>query len=155
MENDNKRKELVVSAIKNGTVIDHIPAKSVFRVMRMLNLEQIDTQVTVGMNLESRKYGSKGIIKVSGQFFESEAINKIALIAPTASMIVIKDYEVVEKRNVEIPDEITRFVRCVNPNCITNHQPVATRFKVIDKEEIKLQCHFCEKITGKNNIDIL
>jgi aspartate carbamoyltransferase regulatory subunit len=70
-------------------------------------------------------------------------------------MIVIKDYEVVEKRNVEIPDEITRFVRCVNPNCITNHQAVATRFKVIDKNDLKLQCHFCEKITGKNNIDIL
>jgi aspartate carbamoyltransferase regulatory subunit len=155
MENENIRKELVVSAIENGSVIDHIPAKSVFRVVKMLNLEDTDTQVTVGFNLESRKYGKKGIIKVSNKFFEDEEVNKIALVAPTATLIVIKDYKVTEKRNVKIPDEIRKIVKCVNPNCITNHQQVATRFTVIDKEDLKLQCHYCEKITGKNNIDIL
>lgn len=155
MENENIRKELVVSAIENGSVIDHIPAKSVFRVVKMLNLEDTDTQVTVGFNLESRKYGKKGIIKVSNKYFENEEVNKIALVAPTATLIVIKDYKVTEKRNVKIPDEIRKIVKCVNPNCITNHQQVATRFSVIDKEDLKLQCHYCEKITGKNNIDIL
>ncbi|HCT70933.1 Aspartate carbamoyltransferase regulatory chain [bioreactor metagenome] len=155
MENENIRKELVVSAIENGSVIDHIPAKSVFRVVKMLNLEDTDTQVTVGFNLESRKYGKKGIIKVSNKYFEDEEVNKIALVAPTATLIVIKDYKVTEKRNVKIPDEIRKIVKCVNPNCITNHQQVATRFTVIDKEDLKLQCHYCEKITGKNNIDIL
>ncbi|GAP44304.1 aspartate carbamoyltransferase, regulatory subunit [Lentimicrobium saccharophilum] len=155
MENENIRKELVVSAIENGSVIDHIPAKSVFRVVKMLNLEDTDTQVTVGFNLESHKYGKKGIIKVSNKYFENEEVNKIALVAPTATLIVIKDYKVTEKRNVKIPDEITKIVKCVNPNCITNHQQVATRFTVIDKEDLKLQCHYCEKITGKNNIDIL
>jgi len=153
MENENIRKELVVSAIENGS--DHIPAKSVFRVVKMLNLEDTDTQVTVGFNLESRKYGKKGIIKVSNKYFEDEEVNKIALVAPTATLIVIKDYKVTEKRNVKIPDEIRKIVKCVNPNCITNHQQVATRFTVIDKEDLKLQCHYCEKITGKNNIDIL
>ena len=155
MENENIRKELVVSAIENGSVIDHIPAKSVFRVVKMLNLEDTDTQVTVGFNLESRKYGKKGIIKVSNKYFEDEEVNKIALVAPTATLIVIKDYKVTEKRNVKIPDEIRKIVKCVNTNCITNHQQVATRFTVIDKEDLKLQCHYCEKITGKNNIDIL
>jgi len=155
MENENIRKELVVSAIENGSVIDHIPAKSVFRVVKMLNLEDTDTQVTVGFNLESRKYGKKGIIKVSNKYFEDEEVNKIALVAPTATLIVIKDYKVTEKRNVKIPDEIRKIVKCVNPNCITNHQQVATRFTVIDKEDLKLQCHYCEKITGKNNIDTL
>lgn len=155
MENENIRKELVVSAIENGSVIDHIPAKSVFRVVKMLNLEDTDTQVTVGFNLESRKYGKKGIIKVSNKYFEDEEVNKIALVAPTATLIVIKDYKVTEKRNVKIPDEIRKIVKCVNPNCITNHQQVATRFTVIDKEDLKLQCNYCEKITGKNNIDIL
>lgn len=155
MENENIRKELVVSAIENGSVIDHIPAKSVFRVVKMLNLEDTDTQVTVGFNLESHKYGKKGIIKVSNKYFEDEEVNKIALVAPTATLIVIKDYKVTEKRNVKIPDEIRKIVKCVNPNCITNHQQVATRFTVIDKEDLKLQCHYCEKITGKNNIDIL
>lgn len=155
MENENIRKELVVSAIENGTVIDHIPAKSVFRVVKMLNLEEVSSQVTIGFNLESAKYGKKGIIKVSNMFFEKQDVNKIALIAPRATLIVIKNYKVVEKRNVEIPDVIRKFVKCVNPNCITNHQQVSTRFSVIDKEDIKLQCHYCEKITAKNNIEIL
>ena len=149
------KKELVVSAIENGTVIDHIPAKSVFRVVKMLNLEDNQTQVTIGFNLDSRKYGKKGIIKVSNMFFEKRDINKIALIAPKATLIVIKNYKVVEKLNVEIPDIIRKFVKCVNPNCITNHQQVSTQFDVIDKDELKLQCHYCEKITAKNNIEIL
>ncbi|KAF0200725.1 MAG: aspartate carbamoyltransferase regulatory [Bacteroidetes bacterium] len=155
MENENIRKELVVSAIENGTVIDHIPAGVVFRVVRILNLEAIGTQVTVGFNLESRKYGKKGIIKVSGKFFKREQIDKIALVAPTATLIIIKDYKVTEKRQVVIPDEIHKLVKCVNPNCITNSQNVPTRFLVINKEDLKLQCHYCEKITAKNNIDIL
>ena len=154
MEKAKIRKELVVSAIENGTVIDHIPAKAVFRVVRILNLEDVDTQVTVGFNLSSRKYGTKGIIKVSDKFFKTEDINKIALIAPKASLIIIKNFEVIEKRQVVIPDEIHKFVKCVNPNCITNKQQVATRFKVIDKENLRLQCHFCEKITIKNNMDM-
>ncbi len=155
MENENIRKELVVSAIENGTVIDHIPSKSVFRVLKMLNLEDTGTQVTIGINLGSHKYGTKGIIKVSNVFFEKREIDKIALIAPKATLIVIKNYKVIEKRQVEIPDVIHKFVRCVNPNCITNQENVNTQFNVIDKEDLKLQCHFCEKITGKNNIVIL
>ncbi|MDY0103606.1 MAG: aspartate carbamoyltransferase regulatory subunit [Lentimicrobium sp.] len=154
MENENIRKELVVSAIENGTVIDHIPARVVFRVARILNLESVETQVTIGFNLVSRKYGKKGIIKVSNKFFKTEDIDKIALIAPSATLIIIKNYKVVEKRQVEIPDEIHKFVKCVNPNCITNNQQVATRFRVINKEDLKLQCHYCEKITGKNNMDV-
>ena len=155
MENENIRKELVVSAIENGTVIDHIPSKSVFRVVKMLNIDSTDSQVTVGLNLGSRKYGTKGIIKVSNVFFEKEEINKIALIAPKATLIIIKNYKVIEKRHVEIPDVIRKFVKCVNPNCITNHQQVSTKFNVIDKEDLKLQCHYCEKITAKNYLEIL
>lgn len=155
MENQDIRKELIVSAIENGTVIDHIPAGVVFRVMRILNLEAAKTQVTVGFNLESRKYGKKGIIKVSNKFFENKEINKIALVAPSATLIVIKDYKVTDKRQVALPDEIFGLVKCVNPNCITNHQQVPTRFSVINKVDLKLQCHYCEKITAKNNIDII
>ncbi|MBW6492182.1 MAG: aspartate carbamoyltransferase regulatory subunit [Lentimicrobium sp.] len=155
MENENIRKELVVSAIENGTVIDHIPAGVVFRVVRILNLEATGTQVTVGFNLESRKYVRKGIIKVSGKFFKRAEIDKIALIAPTATLIIIKNYKVIEKRQVVIPEEIHKLVKCVNPNCITNSQNVDTRFKVIDKDDLRLQCHYCEKITAKNNIEII
>ena len=80
-----KRKELVVSAIENGTVIDHIPADKVFQVIKILGLETIDKPVYFGTNLESKKYGTKGIIKITDKFFEAEEINKIALVAPTAT----------------------------------------------------------------------
>lgn len=146
------RKELKVSAIENGTVIDHIPAKSVFRVISILGLDKISNQILFGTNLESKKYGTKGIIKVSNVFFEPQEINKIALVAPTASLIIIKNFEVVEKKNVVIPDTIKSVVKCFNPRCITNHEIVPTRFTIIDKVDLRLHCHYCEKITAKDNI---
>ena len=152
MENSDKRRELQVSAIENGTVIDHIPAKSVFQVVKILGLEDSTEQILIGTNLESKKYGRKGIIKLANRFFEHDEINKIALAAPSATLIVIRDYQIVEKTKVDIPDQVVRFVRCVNPNCITNHEKIATKFIVIDKEEIRLECHYCEKVTDKTNM---
>ncbi|MFP4470807.1 MAG: aspartate carbamoyltransferase regulatory subunit [Bacteroidales bacterium] len=153
MENKEQRKELKVSAIENGTVIDHIPAASLFKAIKILNLDNTDEQVLFGTNLDSKKYGKKGIIKVSNKYFESDEINKIALVAPTASLIVIRDFKVVEKTVVEIPDFVEKIVRCFNPNCITNHENVRTRFDVIKNEEtLKLRCHYCEKTTSRENM---
>ncbi|TVQ87781.1 MAG: aspartate carbamoyltransferase regulatory subunit [Bacteroidetes bacterium] len=149
---NEKVKELKVSAIENGTVIDHIPASAVFQVIKMLKLDEFDQMVLFGTNLESKKYGSKGIIKVSNKFFKPEELNKISLVAPHASVIEIKDYQVVKKTIVEIPDNITAIVKCFNPNCITNIEVITTRFDVVDKEEIRLKCRYCEKITVKNNM---
>lgn len=145
-------RELKVTAIENGTVIDHIPANNVFQVIKILNLAHIRHQVLFGDNLDSQKYGKKGLIKVSNIFFAPDEINKIALVAPTATLIVIKNYEVVEKKKVEVPDSIINLVKCFNPGCITNHESIETKFKVIDKAEMKLLCHYCEKITTKQNI---
>lgn len=155
MDSAITRKELQVSAIENGTVIDHIPAKSVFQVVKILGLEGFGEQILIGTNLESKKYGRKGIIKLANRFFEHDEINKIALAAPSATLIVIRDYQIVEKAKVDIPDQVVRFVRCVNPNCITNHEKITTRFTVIDKEEIKLQCHYCEKVTDKASMEYI
>ncbi|MGB4205317.1 MAG: aspartate carbamoyltransferase regulatory subunit [Bacteroidales bacterium] len=149
------RKELKVSAIENGTVIDHIPSKSLFQVVRILNLEGYDDQILIGGNLDSQKYGKKGILKLSNKFFKSEEINKIALVAPTATIIVIRDFQIIEKSNVTIPDEVFRIVKCFNPNCITNQEKVKTRFRVIDKENLRLQCHYCERITAKDNMTFI
>ncbi len=149
------RKELIVSAIENGTVIDHIPSNMVFHVIKILNLEDCDNQLLFGTNLDSKKYGKKGIIKVRNKFFKSVDINKIALVAPTATLIVIKNFEVVEKKQVKIPDTAIGIVKCFNPNCITNQEKITTNFKVIDKAELKLLCHYCEKITSKNHIDFI
>ncbi|HRY34074.1 MAG TPA: aspartate carbamoyltransferase regulatory subunit [Bacteroidales bacterium] len=152
MENNDPRKELKVSAIENGTVIDHIPAKSVFQVIRMLGLESIDNQVLFGTNLDSRKFGKKGIIKVSNRYFEAEEINKIALAAPSATLIVIRDFQVVEKKHVSVPDYVEKIVKCFNPNCITNHEAIPTKFTVLSKDDIRLKCQYCEKITVKDDI---
>ncbi len=152
MDKEQIRKELKVSAIEHGTVIDHIPSGMVFQVIKILNLEAYTEQIFVGTNLESQKYGKKGIIKVSNKFFKADEINKIALVAPTATLIVIRDFKVIEKNKVEIPGEVEKIVKCFNPNCITNNETVVTRFTVIDKEQLKLRCHYCEKITAGDTI---
>ena len=153
-----KRKELIVSAIEDGTVIDHIPTDKVFQVVKILGLEKVSNPVYFGTNLESKKYGTKGIIKISGKFFAPEEINKIALVAPTASLIEIKDYEVVSKQTVNIPEKIEHIVKCFNPNCITNKEhDVPTKFTVVKdaKGATKLHCHYCEKNTALDQLEFL
>lgn len=149
------RKELQVSAIENGTVIDHIPTQSVFQVIRILNLTEYPDQLLVGTNLESQKMGRKGIIKISNKFFEPQEINKIALVAPTASLIVIRNFKIIAKKQVRIPNTVEKIVKCFNPNCITNNEEMETRFNVIDKKELKLRCRYCEKITARDNMTFI
>lgn len=149
---DNK--ELKVNAIKNGTVIDHIPAKDLFKVISILNLEKMEQPITFGTNLDSKQLGKKAIIKISNKYFDDQEINKIALITPQANLNIIKDYEVVEKRKVELPNQINKICKCMNPKCITNAEPMETKFDVISKSPIKLKCKYCEKITFENYIKI-
>lgn len=150
-----EQKELKVSAIKNGTVIDHIPAHNLFKVITLLGLENIPNQMTFGTNLESQKFGQKSIIKVADRFFADEEINKIALVAPQAKLNIIKNYEVVEKKMVSIPAEVCGLVKCFNPKCVTNHQPIATRFDVVSKSPLALRCHYCEKVTTEQQMVII
>jgi aspartate carbamoyltransferase regulatory subunit len=150
-----KDKQLIVNAIKNGTVIDHIPARNLFKVISILNLEQIDSQITFGTNLESKKLGSKAIIKIADKYFLDDEINKIALVAPQAKLNIIRDYEVIEKRVVEVPDSFVGIVKCVNPKCITNFEEIVTKFTVITKNEVALKCNYCEKITHQDQMIIL
>jgi aspartate carbamoyltransferase regulatory subunit len=148
---DNK---LQVSAIKNGTVIDHIPANNLFKVINILNLNKIETQMTFGSNFESKRLGSKAIIKLADVFFVDEEINKIALVAPEAKLNIIKDYKVVEKKIVEVPDNITGIAKCMNPKCITNHEGIVTKFTVVSKKDVAIRCHYCEKITDAEHMEI-
>jgi aspartate carbamoyltransferase regulatory subunit len=146
---------LQVSAIKDGTVIDHLPANRLFEVINILELQQCKHNITFGTNLDSKRMGHKGIIKVANRFFKDNEIDKIALIAPLAKLNTIKNYEVVEKREVVIPSEIVGIAKCFNPKCITNNEKINTRFSVISKQPIELRCHYCEKITGEEQIVII
>ena len=132
-------KELAVAALRNGTVIDHIPSKALFRAVRILGIEGLDTSVTIGNNLQSNKLGSKGIIKVAEVEFSEDELNRIAIIAPSAIVNIIRDYEVVEKRPVVLSDTLVGLVRCGNPKCITNHEPTPTRFEVVNREDVELR----------------
>jgi len=148
-------KQLSVSAIQNGTVIDHVPARNLFKVIQILGLDHIDNQITFGTNLESKKLGTKAIIKISDKFFADDDINRIALVAPDAKLNIIRDYEVVEKKVVVVPDAITGIAKCMNPKCITNSEKVTTRFRVISRKNVSLKCHYCEKITNQENMQII
>ncbi len=140
---DSNKKELAVAALRNGTVIDHIPADALFDVVRLLGIENMDTNVTIGNNLVSSRMGRKGIIKVADVVFPEDTLNRIALIAPTAKVNVIRDYEVVEKKMVTLPETLIGLVRCNNPNCITNNEPMRTRFTVINRDPVVIRCHYC------------
>jgi aspartate carbamoyltransferase regulatory subunit len=150
-----KKSELVVSAIRNGTAIDRIPPQSLFKVISILGLEKIGTQITFGNNLESKKLGKKAIIKITDKFFDDGEINKIALVAPEAKLNTIRDYRVVEKREVSVPDEVSGIVKCVNPKCITNNENVTTKFYVTLKKPVTLRCFYCEKMVEQDQMTIL
>ena len=152
---NNKRKELKVSAIRNGTVIDHIPSEKSFQVIRILNLESSDNPIYFGTAFESRKYGKKGIIKISNKYFADEEISKIAMVAPSATLIEITDYDITRKEKVNLPENVERIVKCFNPKCVTNIEEIETKFRVIEDHngEMKLACHYCEKTMKKENIE--
>ena len=147
------RKELSVSALENGTVLDHIPAENVYKALDLLDLKDIESQITIGINLVSKLHGKKGIIKIADKFFEDEDLNKLALIAPKATVNIIKGFKVVEKKTLETPAEVIGIAKCRNPKCVTNHQPIKTRFATIQSsDEISLKCHYCEKISGIKHV---
>ncbi len=149
------KKELLVAGLKNGTVIDHIPSDKLYKVVSMLKLDKMENPITIGNNLESKKYGKKGIIKIADKYFEKEEIDRISLISPNIKLNRIENYEVVEKKQVELADDLIDIVKCANPKCITNNEPMATRFHVIDKQQGVLKCHYCEKQILKDDITLL
>ncbi|MCQ2374911.1 MAG: aspartate carbamoyltransferase regulatory subunit [Salinivirgaceae bacterium] len=153
MENE---KVLSVSAIENGTVIDHIPAQSLFKVISLLNLDKLaDNQVTFGYNLKSKQLGMKAIIKVSEKFFEDIELDKIALVAPNAKLNIIKNYNVVEKRLVKVPEKVIGIAHCMNPKCITNHEKIPTKFTTSTTGgNIVLRCCYCDKCTDIEHAEI-
>ena len=149
-------KQMVVSAIKNGTVIDHIPSNCIFKVISILKLENIPNQITFGLNLDSKKLNSKGIIKIADRYFEQEEINKIAILAPFAKLSIIKDYNVIVKKAIETPDKIQGITKCFNPKCVKNHQNITPKFTVIGKTpNVSLKCEYCEKVTDFEHFNFI
>lgn len=149
------KRELKISAIEEGTVIDHIPTDATFKVVEILDLENNNGIVSIATNLQSKHIGKKGIVKVGGKSLTQSEVNKIAIVAPDATVNLIKNYEVKEKIKVNIPDMVENVVKCSNPVCITNNEQVSTKFYVIKKDPLKIKCHYCERMMGKADIEII
>ena len=148
------KNEMLVAAIKNGTVIDHIPTDKTYQVVSLLKLEEIATPVTIGYNYLSKKLGRKGIIKVEDKFFTDEEISRLSVVAPNIVLNIIKDYEVVDKKTTT-PDELRGIVKCNNPKCITNNEPMQTLFHVVDKKNGILKCHYCEMEQDIDKVELV
>jgi len=140
------KKELKIPRIKDGTVIDHITAGNAVKVLHILGMAKKSTfVVSVAMNVKSRM-GKKDIVKVENRELDPNEVDKIALIAPKATINIIRDYEVAEKYPVKLPDEIVGIVSCSNPTCVSNsREPVRSRFKVICKDPLRIKCYYCER----------
>lgn len=146
---------LLVRRIREGTVIDHIPAGRALQVLRILGISGREgLRVAVVMNVESRKLGRKDIVKVEGRFLEPGEVDKIALAAPTATINIVRDYRVVEKRRVQPPYHVEGILRCTNPTCITRRpgEPVLSRFRRVPGKRMRYQCIYCGTIIGEDEI---
>ncbi|MCD6146996.1 MAG: aspartate carbamoyltransferase regulatory subunit [Thermoplasmata archaeon] len=140
-------KELKIQPIKNGTVIDHITPGNALKVLKILKIPEnvSDSIVSAVMNVESKR-GRKDIVKIENRELKASEVDKIALIAPNATINIIRDYEVAEKHHVVVPDEIVGIVKCANPNCISNSkEPIQPRFIVKSREPLRIKCFYCER----------
>ena len=149
-----EQSELLVRRIKEGTVIDHIDEGRGLQVLNALRIDGKDgSLITIALNVPSGKFKKKDIIKVENKFLKDDDTNKLAVIAPKATINMIKDYKLVEKRRVSLPNEIDRIFRCANPDCITNSKEhIESIMDVIDKEGRVLKCRYCSRILDVNQL---
>ncbi|WP_413111159.1 aspartate carbamoyltransferase regulatory subunit [Thaumasiovibrio sp. DFM-14] len=145
-----KENQLQVEAIKNGTVIDHIPANVGIKVLNLFDITCSSKRVTIGLNLPSSALGHKDLIKIENVFVSEEQANQLALYAPSATVNQIENYEVVKKLTLSLPKRITKVFACPNSNCITHGEPVQSHFAIKQKaHEVQLKCHYCEKVFSR------
>lgn len=149
-------KEVKIPPIRDGIAIDHLPKNRAVKIARILGVgEGSAGMVTIGMNLHSSKLGGKDVIKIEGRDLSDKEINKIAIVAPNATVSFIKNYEVEEKIKVKLPKKIDSIIRCSNPRCITRSQDMGTRFIVVSKSPLQVKCHYCERLMKEEDIELL
>ena len=146
------KKELIVTKIRNGTVIDHIPAGRALEVLKILKVNKQD-RIALVMNVESKKMGKKDIIKIENKEVDEKEANLITLIAPTATINIIRDYEVVEKKKLKIPEVVKGIIKCTNLACITNNDVEAVPvFIKISEKPLKMKCVYCDTVIDESEI---
>ena len=145
---------LIVRRIKNGTVLDHIDQGKALKVLNALNITGDNGSiVSVAMNVESKKYGKKDIIKVENKFLKSSETNRIALISPKASVNIIKDYKIIEKREIVLPESFVNVFKCPNPTCVSNaREPLEHIIDIVKKDPLVLRCKYCRRLFSANDL---
>ena len=152
---EEKARELQITALKNGIVIDHIPSEKVFTIVELLKLKGYNEVVTVAINLKSTSLGKKGIIKIEDKVLDESELNKIALLSDHVTINIIENYKVVKKMKLEKLDEIIGLMKCDNSKCISNHETINTKFnRVKDSETTKYKCYYCERIISEEEIKL-
>ncbi|MBQ0023805.1 MAG: aspartate carbamoyltransferase regulatory subunit [Prevotellaceae bacterium] len=149
---EHNKEQMMVAALENGSVIDHIPTDKLWTIAQLLNLDKCPEEVVIANNLESKVMTRKGLIKISGKFFSEEEISKLAVVCPNIRLTVIRNYEVTEKRQINLSDTIINIVKCANPVCITNNEPMKTYFNV--KDLTTLKCRYCGKEQSLDSIKL-
>ncbi|MGD8112573.1 aspartate carbamoyltransferase regulatory subunit [Vibrio sp. TRT 21S02] len=145
-----KETQLQVEAIRNGSVIDHIPANIGIKVLKLFKMHKANERITIGLNLPSSALGAKDLIKIENLYLTEEQANRLALYAPNATVNQIEEYKVVNKLTLSLPEQIVSIFECPNSNCISHGEPVESRFKVIQKQQqTQLKCHYCEKVFSR------
>lgn len=139
-------KTLSVAAIKDGTVIDHIPCGQAFRIIRLLKLDQAHNTISLGLHLKSSSRGLKDLIKIENRFLSEKEAHDVAVFAPHATINIIKNYKISSKIIAELPGTVTGILICPNLCCITQCEKIVTIFVVEEfKNKIYLRCYYCEK----------
>ncbi|MGN0176313.1 MAG: aspartate carbamoyltransferase regulatory subunit [Methanobrevibacter sp.] len=151
----NNKSELKIKAIENGTVIDHITANKTLHILKILGLPDNETEnITVAMNVPSKEMGRKDILKIENRELDHEELNQVALIAPKATINIIRDYKNIKKNKIVLPKKIKSIIKCTNPKCITNYEnePIIPIFNVLSENPPVVRCHYCEKLIKTEDI---
>ncbi|HIJ97454.1 TPA: aspartate carbamoyltransferase regulatory subunit [archaeon] len=151
----SKENVLKIERIKNGTVIDHLPAGTALTVMKVLGIRKnYKNSVSIAMNVKSKVLGMKDVVKVEDRILRDDETDKLSLIAQHATINIVRDYKVVKKSRVSVPKEIVGVLKCGNPTCITGkREPVMPVFSIEKESPIVLRCKFCERVMGAEQIE--
>jgi aspartate carbamoyltransferase regulatory subunit len=150
---DVEMRTIKVSALERGTVIDHLRGGTGLRVLSVLGLKE-DEAIALGLNLESKKLGTKDLIKIENRELSQEEVNKIALLSPEATLSIIRDYKVIAKFQPELSEVLIGLIRCSNPSCIGNHEPIRSEFRVVHRRPLRVRCRYCERATNGERLEL-
>ncbi|TXT63885.1 MAG: Aspartate carbamoyltransferase regulatory chain [Promethearchaeota archaeon] len=140
--------KLKIDKIQKGTVIDHVDAGFALTILNLTGLDETNSLMTIGVNVSSKKYTKKDIIKIENVFLDEIQMQQISILSPNATISLIEDFKVIEKKKVEMPSIIKKLIVCETKTCISNSkkEPIDTEFLVLDKNPLKIQCIFCDRI---------